>query len=284
MLNESITQLERLLRLHPGAEWLEQAQQRLDAAEDLVSELTLLSAMARRKLGKQRLSNQPCLLQSPAGTLDIAAWSNGDAGRVLLILYAIRLERLATPDLVTRLYRLGDADERAVIVSALALFGSGEALRNLALDCGRSNSLALFAALAVHNPYPSRFYTEHEFNQLVLKALFIGVSIEGVQGLMERVNPELSRMCEDYLEERLAAGREFPADIWLALWPFASPEGERRLLEYASGVDPRQRYNAILALRNSLVAKPESAQLLAGLREREQDPQLRKLIGQSMQY
>lgn len=284
MLDRQIMQLGMLIRMHPNANWLEVAEQRLVNADDLQSELALQSAVARRKLGEQRLSPDSSFIDTPDGPLDVATWACGNAGRVLLILQAIRLGRKAAPDLVTELYRMSDEREKAAIVGALVLFGEGKTFRSLALDCGRTNSRQLFMSLAVNNPYPARYYTDHEFNQLVLKALFIDVNIENVLGLQQRSNPELSRMCEDYLEERLAAGRDVPADIWLALGPYASPEGERRLLGYASCSDRKQRYYSILALVRALPGKPDSGQELGALLETESDPLLIQLISDCLKH
>jgi hypothetical protein len=51
------------------------------------------------------------------------------------------------------------------------------------------------------------------YNQMVLKALFIGSPLARLVGLEERITPELVRMAEDYATERQAAGRPVPEDI-----------------------------------------------------------------------
>jgi hypothetical protein len=42
----------------------------------------------------------------------------------------------------------------------------------------------LSQALALDNPYPAAYYTGHEFNQLILKAVFMGLPIERTVGLV----------------------------------------------------------------------------------------------------
>jgi hypothetical protein len=47
----------------------------------------------------------------------------------------------------------------------------------------------------------------------VLKAVFVGVAVDRIEGLDRRVTPALKRMAEDYAAERRAAGRPVPADV-----------------------------------------------------------------------
>jgi hypothetical protein len=67
------------------------------------------------------------------------------------------------------------------------------------------------------NPYPAAHFPEPAFNQLVLKAYFIGVPVLRILGLDRRKTPELRRMAADYASERRAAGRSVPADIDLVM-------------------------------------------------------------------
>jgi hypothetical protein len=87
----------------------------------------------------------------------------------------------------------------------------------LVIDACRTNILPVFEAVACENPYPSRFFPERNFNQLVMKALFNGVRLDRIVGLAARANIELARMATDFAAERRAAGRPVPADIGLAL-------------------------------------------------------------------
>jgi hypothetical protein len=71
----------------------------------------------------------------------------------------------------------------------------------------------VFEAIACENPYPAAYFPELNFNQMVLKAAFIGIALERILGLDARVTPELSRMGSDYASERRAAGHPVPADL-----------------------------------------------------------------------
>jgi hypothetical protein len=150
---------------------------------------------------------------------------------------------------VPKLYRAGDETERVSMTRALPLFDNGPALKPVALETGRINSVALYSALALGNPYPAAHYTDHEFNQIILKSLFMGLPIERVVGLAERANRELSRMCENYYDERTAAGRSVPSDIWLAMGPFASHRGKQLMRDHLRHEDARHRHYAEVAIQ-----------------------------------
>ena len=81
-----------------------------------------------------------------------------------------------------------------------------------------SSSLAkrdVFEAIACENPFPRDHFPEANFNQLVLKAMFLDVPLDRVLGWRERNNLELRRMAADYAAERRAAGRSVPEGIAL---------------------------------------------------------------------
>jgi len=280
MIDAYMEQLGRLLRNSRNAEWLDSAISRLDESSQLVDELALQSAMARRKLGEGRLAPGSYCIDTGQGRIDVGAWRLGDAGRVYLVLYAIRMDRLDRIKLVQEWFRVADESERAAVVRGLILLTETDALKPVALECGRTNSITLYEALAIHNPYPAAFYTQHEFNQLVLKSLFTGVKIQYVLGLSKRTNEELSRMCEDYHDERVLAGRSVPVDIWLALGPCASQRGEGLLIDYAANENREHRRYAYLALQQRLCLNPDLVRTLESRLGIETDPELVALLQQ----
>ena len=201
----------------PARAWLDESCALLRKTASPADDLPRLSAMARRKTGMVKLGADVAAIPSGAGPLSCSAWASGDAARIILLLTATAAFPAQASALVSLVYRLGDEAERAIVTRGLALCPAPETLKPLALETGRVNSLELFSSLALDNPYPAACYSDHEFNQLVLKALFLGLSLERVAGLRQRLNAELTRMCEDYIAERRAANRSIPADIRLAM-------------------------------------------------------------------
>jgi hypothetical protein len=58
--------------------------------------------------------------------------------------------------------------------------------------------------------------TDPAFEQLVLKALFMGVPVTRILEVETRATSDLLRMIGDFAAERRAAGRSVPSDVtWL---------------------------------------------------------------------
>jgi hypothetical protein len=251
--------------------WLQDGIRGLASAEaDRSDTLATWSAGALRRLGREPLGH-PDPLPTPCGPLALDLWRRGDAGRACLLLAATADGAPGWAQRVEGLFRHGDEEERIAVVRTLCLLPEPCHLETIALEAGRANSLRLFGALALDHPYPSACYEDHMFNQLVLKCLFTGLPVERIAGLPRRANPELTRMCADYVGERVAAGRSVPPDIWLALEPHADAAGIGLILSYLDHYDPRHRHYAALALSRRQ-AEPAIAAALATRRGREPDP------------
>lgn len=256
--------------------WLQDGIGRLAADQDRAGILATFSAGALRRLGREPLGPAGPL-PTHCGPLTLDPWRRGDAGRACLLLAATGAAAPGWEQRVQGLFRHGDEEERVAVVRALCLLPAPCDLRGIALEAGRANSLALYAALALDNPYPSACYEDHMFNQVVLKCLFNGLALERIVGLTRRANPELTRMCEDYVGERVAAGRPVPVDIWLALEPQAGPTGIELILSYLDHEDPRHRRYAALALSRRR-AEPAIATALSARRAHETDPAVRDVL------
>ena len=111
---------------------------------------------------------------------------------------------------------LADAAEVGELVAlyrALPVLPFPEALADRAADGLRTNARSVFEAIAHDNPFPRDRFTDARWNQMVLKALFIGSPLAPILGLRERMNDELRVMLRDYASEREAAGREVPEEL-----------------------------------------------------------------------
>jgi hypothetical protein len=81
------------------------------------------------------------------------------------------------------------------------------------LQACRTNARSVFEAMVCENPFAAQHFPALNFNQAVLKAIFMEVSARRIEGLDARITPELQRMAAGYKSERLAAGRAVPVDI-----------------------------------------------------------------------
>ena len=115
--------------------------------------------------------------------------------------------------LVRDCFRGGDTDERRAVVRALPLLPDPQRFAALAADACRTSVLPIFEAVACENPFPARYLAAPAFNQMLLKALFLDVSLARIIGLDGRRTPELQRMARDHAAERRAAGRPVSDDL-----------------------------------------------------------------------
>ena len=63
---------------------------------------------------------------------------------------------------------------------------------------------------------------DEAWNQMVLKALFVGSRLDPIVGLDRRANAVLARMLGDYAHERWSAGRPVSPELWRCVGPFAA--------------------------------------------------------------
>jgi hypothetical protein len=196
---------------------------------------------------------------------DIHRWNSAEIGRLILLMAAIESQPGEAQGIIRGYYQAGDESERMALLRGLILFAPGDYLSEIALDAGRSNNLEVLAALTLDNPYPACFFTDDQFNQMVLKALFLGLAIERVEGLQKRANPELARMGENYVVEREQAKRSVPVDVWLAIGACASVTGQQQMIAYLDHDDIGHRYYCSLGLLQRL---PRDPSLLPILRQR----------------
>jgi hypothetical protein len=252
-----------------GAQWLRESVVSLAGGgtdRDLFRSISLVS----RKLGKAPLALDAAALACAAKTRsgwDPSNWTVDQAARIRLLLaaatdsdtFAHRLDQLCAT---------ADVDELVAFYRGLPIYPDPPRHRLRAAEGLRSNMKIVFEAVAHRNPYPAEQLPEDAWNQMVLKALFVGSALDPIVGLDRRVNATLARMLGDYAHERWAARRTVNPELWRCVGPFATAPllGDLgRLLETGS---PPERAAAVLALRTA--NDPEASRLLerhAGLRD-----------------
>ncbi|NJD31204.1 MAG: hypothetical protein FIB04_04895 [Gammaproteobacteria bacterium] len=216
-------------------------------------DLFLLTSAVTRRLGMAPLGLQAADLEAAAASRagwDPSDWTVDQAARVYLLL-------VSTPDgaetsrRLDRLCGAADIGELVAFHRGLPLYPDQPRHALRAAEGVRSNMRVVFEAVAHRNPYPSEQFAEQAWNQMVLKALFVGTRLDLVVGLDRRRNANLARMLCDYAHERWAASRPVSPELWRCVGPFAVGnvlDDFRRLL---AGGDERERQAAALALLES---------------------------------
>ena len=203
----------------PAADWFRGSL----AAGDLAGTTTRFRAAfagAGRRLGGSMpdLSHDEMQRLRNAALVAPERWPTDQFARAALLLRALETvpaERHA--GFVREVYLRGDYREQAAVLQTLILLPDASRFAAMAIDACRTNVRDVFEAIACENRYPAEHFPDANFNQLVLKAFFIGVAVARIAGLEQRKTAELRRMAEDYASERRAAARSVPPDLDLVL-------------------------------------------------------------------
>ena len=115
--------------------------------------------------------------------------------------------------LFKRLFQTADVSEQQLIVLVLPMLKSPERFLHVAAEATRTNIVPVFSAMALCNPFPQVYFDENQWNQMVLKAIFLGCAVNEIDGLHERHNSALSETIFQYISERHSASRSVPAAV-----------------------------------------------------------------------
>lgn len=211
----------------------------------------LAFALASRKVGKEDM--KPAAEEAREAEACCPGWT---PARWTLDQVARTMFLLAGPEdaferRLDQLCATGDVGEQITLYQALPLYPRPERLRARAAEGLRTNIIPVFEAVAHHNPYPKTHFDEAAWNQMVLKALFIGSSLDPIQGLDARANEVLARTLIDYARERGAAGRSVSSELWRCVGPFLTESRLADLRRAWDSGEPMEREAVALALATS---------------------------------
>ena len=197
----------------PARNWLEGAWPEADEAPAIVRFRAAFAGAARRLRGCQ-LRDEDVRTLTAAGVIGAGNWHIDNVARTALLRRALTtLPMDGHAEFVRQVYLRGDYREQAAVLHSLAFLPQPEQYLELAIDACRTNVLDVFEAIACENAYPAAHCPDANFNQVVLKAIFMAVLVGRIADLASRVTPELKRMVADFASERRAAGRAVPDDV-----------------------------------------------------------------------
>jgi hypothetical protein len=247
-----------LRRQLPGdvADWLEGQASAAGSAESDRG-LFLAISLVHRRVGKADLTlsaGDVAAAEAVRAGWRPAGWSLDQAARVYLLLsadgssdrFAARLEQL---------FATADVGELIAFYRGLPLYPDQPRHVDRAGEGLRTNMKAVFEAVAHHNPYPAEQFPESRWNQMVVKALFIGSALHPIEGLERHWNPDLARMLCDYAHERRAAGRPVSYELWRGVGVHADKAGLDDLARVLESGTPVERQAAALALGECRLAE-----------------------------
>ncbi len=213
-----MTLLRRWLARPPAADastWLDAEIERQQAGID-ERKLIIALGMTGRKIGRTDLS------LADSDRLEARAlrtgwqpefWGTDEAARAAILLATYSGDDDAFAARVNHLCANAEVTELIAYLKAFAVFPAAKQLHDRAREGIRSSVKPVFEAVACHNPYPFDHFDQAAWNQMVVKAVFVGTSIKNIVGIAERANPDLRQMLRDLISERHAAGRSVPAEV-----------------------------------------------------------------------
>ena len=266
--------LEKLLRQQArpeGMHWLDQQRNKIryNASRTLFMAFSLCSRYFESK--KVALSPDQRLEADKirAGFMP-QFWSELQAARALLLLEMANQTEAQLIQALTQLAETADVAEQTALYAALPLLPYPVALQKRAAEGIRTNITLVFDAIALHNPYPADYLEESAWNQMVLKAVFMGRPLYQIQGADRRANPALARMLTDFAHERWAAHRSVTPELWRFVGPYLEKESFKDIERVSREGTPLEKRAALLACAAS--SYPEAKQLLS------QDPDTERKI------
>ena len=207
-----------------GLAWLQRKQQEIKQKAVERNLFTAFSSVSRY-LGKQKLELSTKELQVANELItgwNPINWTLDQVGRTLLILSFPHEDEDKYVATLDKIFAAADVGELIALYQSLPLLPHPEKFKLRAAEGIRSNMTSVFNAVALYNPYPAEYLDDLAWNQMVLKALFVGSPLQPIYGLECRNNEQLSQMLIDYARERLAAKRKVNLELWQLVTPFNS--------------------------------------------------------------
>ncbi|NEQ49518.1 MAG: EboA family metabolite traffic protein [Leptolyngbya sp. SIO3F4] len=193
---------------------------------------------------------------------DPTQWSLDQAGRALLLLSLPAEDSHNYHTTLEKLFSAGDVNEQIALYQSLPLLPHPELFVARAAEGLRTNMGAVFNAVALCNPFPGDYFEPLAWNQMILKAVFVGSPLHLIQQLDQRANADLARMLSDYAHERWAAGRDVTPELWRLIGPFLN---DQLLADVEKALDapskPQKLAAALACAQSSLPAAQEKLQL-----------------------
>lgn len=202
--------------------WLSETMDNF-AANGTDRALYMAVSLVPRKIGKADLNfsaNDAEQAEASRPGWTMLGASVDQAARLALMLsattdgeeFARRLEQLRIT---------ADVGELVAIYRGLPIYPDQRRYVAFAGEGLRTNMKSVFEAVAHRNPYPAENLAQDAWNQMVLKAVFVGSALDPIIGLDERRNPQLAQTLVDYAHERWAASRSITPELWRMIGPYA---------------------------------------------------------------
>lgn len=218
----------------------------------------LAFGMVPRKVGKTQIpitGDIIELLSDINPDADQVAWTLDEWCRMVLLLHLPHEGRFET---IQSLISAADSREARVIYKSIQYLEKPEEFELSIVDGIRTNMIDVFDSIALHNIFPSRYFKESAWNQMVLKGIFMERPIYHILDLDRRRNADLARIAVDFAHERWSAGRKVTPELWRLVVPFVDDVILEDLKKVVSEGDELEKESGIKALTECTFPKAHS--------------------------
>jgi hypothetical protein len=146
--------------------------------------------------------------------LEIQKANSQQMARTYLLIRVLKADEVFFAPKVANIIQVADTSELETFLKFLIVLPHPEKYKKVAVDALRTNIATIFNAIALHNPYPSTYFDEQQWNQMYLKTAFMQGDLSAIRDIDKRANKELARIISDYAHERWAASREIDPYFW----------------------------------------------------------------------
>ena len=189
--------------------WLDQKLHSIKTDQDFFISFALINKKIPRDHLKLSLSQlQTIKLKHPE--FYIENWTLDQLCRFSLLMYY----PLLSAESLTKLISVADTREQISIFKSIPYLENAGHFAPIVVNGIRTNIVDVFDAIALKNSYPASYFSQDEWNQMILKAVFMERPIYQIKDIDQRKNEKLAHVLFDYARERWAASRRVTPELW----------------------------------------------------------------------
>jgi hypothetical protein len=177
-----------------------------------------------------------------------SSWDMQQLCRSLLMIY-IPIHQ--NEKVLKKLAEMADIKELVCLYKGLFFLENAQDFVSLVQEGIRTNMAAVFDAIALENPFSAEYLPADAWNQLVLKAVFMGRPLYRIVDLDLRKNEKLALIVHDYIHERWSAGRLVSPEIWRLVAGYVNQDIASDLLSGINSGDSLTQQAATKVLKES---------------------------------
>ena len=189
--------------------WLDQKLHSIKTDQDFFISFALIN----KKIPRDHLQLSPAQIQTihlKYPEFNIENWTLDQLCRFSLLMYY----SLLSVKSLTKLISVADTREQITIFKSITYLENASHFTPIVVNGIRTNIVDIFDAIALKNPFAASYFSQDEWNQMILKAVFMERPIYQIKNIDQRKNEKLAHILFDYARERWAASRRVTPELW----------------------------------------------------------------------